>query len=359
MALSQKFDGLELPPSADFHAHLRDGAMMESVTKTVRQGGANTALIMPNLVPPITTVASALAYKARLEALDPKVNYLMTLYLHESITPEVVREAKAAGLVGIKSYPAGVTTNSSSGVISYEPFYPVFAEMEKCGLVLNLHGECPSDESKGINIMNAESRFLSTLKSINAAFPHLKIVLEHCTTAAAVAAVKECGPTVVGTITAHHLYLTIDDVADDPFNFCKPIAKLNTDRDALLQAAVGGNSKFFLGSDSAPHDISKKKGGRGKTAAGVFTQPYITQLVVDAFEKAIERGFIQEEAVTKELLVNFVSGFGRAFYEVPDNTGEVIILRRKGEVIKDAFFGEGVEVVPFRRGQETWSIEWK
>ncbi len=129
------------------------------------------AYVMPNLVPPLVSASDALAYKDRLRRQDPSINYLMTLYLHEKITPAVVKGAKAQGIVGIKSYPAGVTTNSSSGVLSYEPFYPVFTAMEQCGMVLNLHGECPSDHAKNITILNAESTFLPTLKDLHANFP--------------------------------------------------------------------------------------------------------------------------------------------------------------------------------------------
>jgi dihydroorotase len=129
------------------------------------------AYVMPNLVPPLVSASDALAYKDRLRRQDPSINYLMTLYLHEKITPAVVKGAKAQGIVGIKSYPAGVTTNSSSGVLSYEPFYPVFTAMEQCGMVLNLHGECPSDHAKNITILNAESTFLPTLKDLHAKFP--------------------------------------------------------------------------------------------------------------------------------------------------------------------------------------------
>lgn len=144
---------------------------MEAVTPTIRQGGANVAYVMPNLTPPLTSASMALAYKDRLQKQDPNVDYLMTLYLHPDITPAVVKGAKAQGITGIKSYPAGVTTNSSSGVISYEPFYPVFTAMEQCGMVLNLHGECPSDQAKNITILNAESSFLPTLKDLHAKFP--------------------------------------------------------------------------------------------------------------------------------------------------------------------------------------------
>jgi len=199
MPLASKFDGLELPASADFHVHLRDGAMMKAVVPTIRSGGCNTCYVMPNLVPPLTSVSDAMAYKARLQEQDPSINYLMTLYLHGSISPAIVKGARAQGIVGIKSYPAGVTTNSGSGVLSYEPFYPVFSTMEQCGMVLNLHGECPS--GKDITILNAESSFLPTLKSLHAMFPKLKIVLEHCTTKDAIEAVRQCGPNVVGTIT--------------------------------------------------------------------------------------------------------------------------------------------------------------
>ncbi len=126
---------------------------------------------MPNLVPPLTSASDALAYKNRLQQEDPTINYKLTLYLHEKISPAVVRGAKSQGIVGIKSYPAGVTTNSSSGVLDYEVFYPVFQAMEECGMVLNLHGECPSDHGKNITILNGEASFLPTLKSLHAKFP--------------------------------------------------------------------------------------------------------------------------------------------------------------------------------------------
>jgi dihydroorotase len=174
MAFAAKFDGMELPASADFHVHLRDGEMMKAVVPTIHQGGVDVVMVMPNLIPPLTSSSAVLAYKQRLLEQDPSINYLMTLYLHESISPAVIKEAKAQGIVGVKSYPAGVTTNSDTGVISYESFYPVFAAMEQCGMILNLHGECPSDHSKDITILNAESNFLPTLKSLHAKFPNVR-----------------------------------------------------------------------------------------------------------------------------------------------------------------------------------------
>ncbi len=206
-------------------------------------------IVQPNLVPPVTTVSAALSYHDRLQKLAPDVTFLMTLYLHPSITPETIAEAKRAGIYGVKAYPAGVTTNSQAGVLDWEQFYPVFAAMEEHDLVLNLHGEVPSIPSadEDISIMNAEPLFLPTLLKVHQRFPKLRIVLEHCTTKKALEAVRSCGPTVAATITAHHLWITIDDVCGDVFNHCKPVAKTQVDRVALVRAVVEGNEKFFFG----------------------------------------------------------------------------------------------------------------
>ena len=198
MALSN-LDGLELPAAADMHVHLRDGAMMSLVTPTIRHGGVNTVYVMPNLVPPITTVAHALAYQKRLQTLEPNVTFLMSLYLHPDITPETVVEAKKAGITGIKSYPAGVTTHSEHGVMSYEQFYPVFSAMEEQDMVLNLHGELPPSAGQDITVLNAEESFLPTLKDLHRRFPKLRIILEHCTTAAAQAARDPDGRALLGS----------------------------------------------------------------------------------------------------------------------------------------------------------------
>ena len=354
----EAFHGMELPAPADFHVHLRDGIMAELVTPTIRQGGVNTVFVMPNLVPPITTVSHALEYKSRLESIEPDVTYLMSLYLHPSITPETVKEAKEAGIAGIKSYPAGVTTNSSSGVVSYEQFYDVFAEMERQDMVLNLHGEVPSSATNDVTVLSAEESFLPTFKDLHRRFPKLRIILEHCTTAAAVEAVKSCGPTVSATITAHHLFLIIDDWAGDPHCFCKPVAKLPSDRKKLLQTAVSGNSKFFLGTDSAPHPAISKRGD--KVAAGVFTQPYAVGLVFSAFEQAIENGVLIESDVTREKLQGFLGGYGRAFYRVPDSKGEKVTVKKDAVQISSSLQSKdgSIEVIPFRRGKPTWSVEW-
>lgn len=301
----------------------------------------------------------------------------MSLYLHPSITPDTIREAKRAGIAGVKSYPAGVTTNSSSGVVDYESFYPVFAAMEEVDMVLNLHGEAPpsqltnSDASDAITVLNAEEAFLPTLRSLHERFPKLRIILEHCTTAAAVDAVKQCGPTVAGTITAHHLFLTIDDWAGDPINFCKPVAKLPSDRVALLQAATSGSPKFFFGSDSAPHLLSAKKGltdgglGAGKCAAGVFTQPNVVGFVLEALENACQAGTINKDALSQERVEGFLGGYGRKFYGVPDASGRIKVKAGGGKVqnvrVGGASSGEGSMsdmVVTFRSGKPTYTVEW-
>lgn len=306
-------------------------------------------------MPPITTVDRALVYKKSLEAIEPRVTFLMSLYLHETVTPETIIDAKKRGVTGVKSYPAGVTTNSSSGVVDYTQFYSVFAEMERQDMILNLHGECPS--AGDVTVMSAEERFLPKLFELHERFPKLRIILEHCTTAAAVEAVKKCGPTVAGTITAHHLSIIVDSWAGDPFCFCKPVAKTPADRDALLRAATSGDPKFFFGSDSAPHPAASKRGG-DKIAAGVFTQPYTTQIVLDAFEQACQNGVLKEEDITQDTIEGFLSKHGRAFYGLEQETKEFITLDRKGEKIVNILQSDKVDVVPFRRDQETWSLSW-
>lgn len=358
------FDNLSLPASADFHVHLRDGEMMEAVTPTIRQGGVDTVFVMPNLIPPITTVEHALSYQKKLHYLAPNVQFLMSLYLHPSITPQTIFDAKAAGIAGVKSYPAGVTTNSASGVFDYSLFYPVFGAMEATDIVLNLHGEVPPSHSPDTTVLNAEESFLPTLLDLHQRFPKLRIVLEHCTTAAALDAVRKCGPNVVGTITAHHLFLSIDDVVGDPLNFCKPVAKLPGDRLALLKAALGGEVKFFLGTDSAPHPLHSKRGGRdseemGKCAAGVFTQPYATQLVLEAAEMAVRQGIVQGGAGLVRNLKGFLGESGRMFYGLSESEEKIRIKARDENVVSVLDVGSGKDkVVPFRRKEPIYSLEW-
>lgn len=283
----------------------------------------------------------------------------MSLYLHPSITPEIIQKAKAGGVTGVKSYPAGVTTNSAQGVMSYEEFYPVFEEMERVDMILNIHGELPSSAGEDITVLNAEESFLPTLLDLHKRFPKLRIILEHCTSAAAIEAVKACGPNVAGTITAHHLFLIVDDWAGDPHCFCKPVAKLPSDRRALLRTAISGDPKFFLGTDSAPHPAVTKRADR--YAAGVFTQPHAVGLVIDAFEQAVDAGVLKVEDVTEEKLKGFLCDYGRQFYNVRDERNEKIVLRKGSATIANSLVTEdgSLEVVPFRRGKLTWGVEWR
>ncbi|WVR08445.1 dihydroorotase, homodimeric type [Kwoniella sp. DSM 27419] len=354
-------DQIVLASPADFHVHVRQGKMCELVTPQVAKGGVRTAYVMPNLVPPLTSTEAVLAYKSELERIDPSVEWIMTLYLHPEVTPDEIRKAAKAGVKGVKSYPRGVTTNSNSGIEDYGVYYPVFRAMEEEGMVLNLHGEVPSDAEKNISILNAEVHFLSHLKTLALEFPKLRIVLEHATTSAAVEAVTFLPSNVACSITAHHLYLTIDEVAPQPHHFCKPLAKEPKDRKALQQAVLSGNPKFFLGSDSAPHPLTSKTanltedGSVSACAAGVYTSPILIPLVATLLESfgALDK------------LEGFVSRHGRDFYGVPAKKGQELTLKRTGGGEKDGlvsgtFKGDGIEVLPFWTGKKlTWEISQK
>ncbi|BEI85135.1 hypothetical protein CcaverHIS002_0505360 [Cutaneotrichosporon cavernicola] len=348
-------DTITLPAPADFHVHVRQGAMCELVTPHVAAGGVRTAYVMPNLVPPLTKTEAVLEYKKELERIAPNVEWLMTLYLHPEVTPDEIRKAAKAGVSGVKSYPRGVTTNSSSGIEDYGVYYPVFEAMEEEGMVLNLHGEVPSDDEKNISVLNAEKHFLEHLRKLAADFPNLRIVLEHATTAEAVECVASLGSNVACSITAHHLWLTIDTVAPQPHHFCKPLAKEPRDRKALQGAVRSGNPKFFMGSDSAPHPSASKMpsiseaGELHSCAAGCYTSPYLIPLVATLLESfgALDK------------LQGFVSDNGRAFYKIPAKAGEEVVIRRPAVAVKvpSKLEGHGNEVVPFWAGRELgWEI---
>ena len=341
-------DSIDLGKPGDFHVHLRDGPMKELVTPAVHEGGVSVCYVMPNLVPPITDPARAIEYGQSLTALDPRTKYLMSLYLSPEVTPEVIKQAAKLGVSGVKVYPAGVTTNSDQGVSDYEPFYPTFAEMERQNMVLNLHGECP--HGPGIHVLNAEHKFLPMLETLHKQFPKLRIILEHCTSKAAIEAVKRCGDSVAATITAHHLFLTVDSWGGNSFNFCKPVAKLPEDREALVEAATSGSPKFFYGSDSAPHPVEAKMKGQG-AAAGVYTQSYGIAYVTQAFAKVGKL----------ENLRKFVTESGKKFYQISDSelsSGSVRVVKRKAAVAKDISKGD-LSVVPFMAGSELdWEVEW-
>eukprot|EP00123_Amoebidium_parasiticum_P013496 comp21989_c0_seq1/m.31788 comp21989_c0_seq1/g.31788 ORF comp21989_c0_seq1/g.31788 comp21989_c0_seq1/m.31788 type:complete len:342 (-) comp21989_c0_seq1:153-1178(-) len=337
---------LTIPAAEDFHVHLRHGAMMDMVVPKIKEGGVCRVLVMPNLTPPITTIDQVVSYRQQLQALDPSIDYLMTLYLHPDLTPEVIDQAAKVGVTGVKSYPRGVTTNSDSGIESYETYYPIFRAMEKNNLILHLHGEVPSNPEKNICVMNAEEHFLEHLDALHRDFPNLRIILEHATTKKAVDKVLSLGSTVSASITAHHLELIVDHWAGRPHHFCKPVAKYPADRDALRAVAVSGHEKFFLGSDSAPHNITTKECACG--SAGVFTTPLLLPYVVNTLTNL---------GATKENIVKFTSANGRAFYKVAD-MGKTVTLVRQPQKVPANYAYEGGVVVPFLAGETIgWSIK--
>eukprot|EP00375_Theileria_parva_P001844 XP_764519.1 dihydroorotase [Theileria parva strain Muguga] len=253
----------------DLHCHLRQGELMEKVVKYVRKGGwfvlntYNRVLVMPNTVPEITSCSQALEYRKKLLELDPNVEYLMTLYLTDDLSSEDLRNnAKKCHVQGVKCYPSGVTTNSDRGFNSFEKYYPLFSEMEKIGVSLHLHGELP-----GAPPLTAEKEFLPIVENVCRKFSSLKVVLEHVTSKDSLQVVKRI-QNLAATITPHHMRLTVLDVLNtaenvtlqnvtkhlrDPYAYCKPLAKFEEDRHAILETLKSGHPRFFLGSDSAPH----------------------------------------------------------------------------------------------------------
>ncbi|KAJ3057377.1 hypothetical protein HK097_008472 [Rhizophlyctis rosea] len=325
---------------------------MKLVTPLIRKGGVSTALVMPNLKPTISNTDQALAYKAELQALAPEVQFLMTLYLNPDLTPAEIEKAAKAGVVGVKSYPRGVTTNSEGGIEDYRIYYPVFEAMQKHNMILNLHGEIPSDPDNDICVLNAEERFLSHLKQLHTDFPTLRIVLEHATTKAAVEAVKSLGDTVGCTITVHHLQLIVDDWAGQCHHFCKPVAKYPHDRAALRQVIKDGHPRFFLGTDSAPHPRHLKE--NASSCAGVFTGSHVLPYLATILESfgALDR------------LQSFACENGRRFYQLGERSataGQVTLQRTEFTVPEELEYvdDEGAEraIVPFMAGKKlTWSF---
>lgn len=333
-------DKIEMPVADDLHVHLRQDDLMHTVVPLINKGGVGRVLVMPNLKPVLKTTEQALNYKQQLLSIDGQIEYLMTLYLNSELTIAEIQKAAEAKIIGIKSYPRGVTTYSENGIENYENYYEIFAEMEKLGLILNLHGEVPSNAAKNICILNAEEKFLEHLEKIHKNFPKLKIVLEHITTAAAVTKVKELGSTVAATITPQHLDLTVDDWAGKNHNYCKPVAKYPSDREALRQVVQEGHPKFFLGSDSAPHLRSDKE--TACACAGIFSAPLLLPYLADTFEKL--------NCLAK--LKDFCSTFGREFYNLPPLNRKITLKKLKQKVP-----AEYNHVVPYRAEEElNWSI---
>jgi len=331
----------------DWHLHLRDGTALRAVLPFTAARFAR-AIIMPNLVPPITTTALARAYRRRiLDALprDAKFEPLMTLYLTDRSDPAEMQLAKASGIVwGCKLYPAGATTHSDSGVTQIRHIDAVLARMSELDLVLQMHGEVTDS---AVDVFDREARFIDTvLAPLVERFPRLRIVLEHVSTRAGVQFVTSAPPGIVATITPHHLLLNRNALFAGgirPHHYCLPVLKSEADRVALVAAATSGNPKFFLGTDSAPHARAAKEAACG--CAGIFSAHAGIELYAEAFAAA---GALPR-------LPGFASEFGADFYGLPRNEDRITLLKDPWPVPQSIAFGDE-ELIPLRAGEQ---MEWR
>ena len=334
-------DTLTITRPDDWHLHVRDGAALAAVVPaTARQFGR--AIIMPNLKPPVTTAAQAVAYRERILAAVPKGTSfvpLMTLYLTDRLPPEEIRRAKAAGVVAVKLYPAGATTNSDAGVTDIRRTYETLEAMQREGLLLLVHGEVTDPE---IDLFDREKAFIDQkLIPLREDFPGLKIVFEHITTREAVQYVGEAGPHTAATITAHHLLYNRNAIflgGVRPHYYCLPVLKREEHRRALVNAATSGSTKFFLGTDSAPHPAHLKEHATG--CAGCYTALSALELYAEAFDAS--------GALDK--LEGFASVHGPAFYGLPRNAGTVTLQRERWVLPESVPFGDA-QLKPLRGGE--------
>ncbi|HEX4240975.1 MAG TPA: dihydroorotase [Steroidobacteraceae bacterium] len=338
---------LTLARPDDWHVHLRDGGSLRAVAAfTARRFGR--AIVMPNLKPPVTTVELARAYRDRvLESLPRGARFepLMTLYLTDQTPPAEIDRAKTAGFVhGIKLYPAGATTHSGAGVTDIRKVYPVLERMEELGVPLLVHGETPSAD---VDVFDREAHYIDrSLAPAIARFARLKVVVEHITTAHAVEFVSHVREGVAATITPQHLLHNRNALFAGgirPHYYCLPILKRERDREALVAAATGGSARFFLGTDSAPHERAAKESACG--CAGMFTAHAALELYAEAFEAA---GRLDR-------LEGFASRFGADFYGLPRHTERITLVKEPWTVPADYPFGDGT-VVPYRAGE---AIAWR
>ena len=325
---------ITLPRPDDWHLHLRDGAMLKAVLPETARHFAR-AIIMPNLVPPVVTLADAAAYRERILAALPEgmtFEPLMTLYLTEGTDPADVERAAASGLVkAVKLYPAGATTNSQSGVRDLDKVMPVLETMARIGLPLCTHGEVTAAE---VDIFDREAVFIDTvLDPLRRRLPDLRVVMEHITTEEGVAYAAEGGDRLAATITTHHLIINRNHILAGgikPHYYCLPVAKREKHRLALRKAATSGSPRYFLGTDSAPHVDALKEHACG--CAGCFTATNTLSLLAHVFE--------QEGALDK--LEGFASRHGPAFYHLPVNAPTITLEKRAeactwpGKIISEA-----------------------
>ena len=325
----------------DWHVHLRDGEMLQRVAPyTARQFAR--AIVMPNLVPPITSAEAAIAYRERIVAVTgPGFTPLMTCYLTDDIGPEEVARGFEQGVwIAAKLYPAGATTNSASGVTNVRNIYPVLERMEQIGMVLCVHGEVTDPD---VDVFDREAVFIDrVLEPVTRDFPQLKIVFEHITTSEAVRFVQDSGPNIAATVTPQHLVINRNAIFAGglrPHFYCLPVAKREEHRLAVRTAATSGSPKFFLGSDSAPHARQAKESACG--CAGIFNAPFALESYVQVFED--ENSLDRFEV--------FASLNGPRFYGLPINEDR-ITLERSGQEVPASIDG----LVPFHAGE---TLRWK
>ncbi|CAN5675386.1 dihydroorotase [soil metagenome] len=330
----------------DWHLHVRDGdALLTVVPHTAAQFGR--AIIMPNLKPPVTTAAQALDYRKRILAAVPdgvQFEPLMTLYLTDNLPADEIKRAKDAGVVAVKLYPAGATTNSDAGVTDLRKTYKTLEAMQREGLLLLVHGEVTSSD---IDLFDREAVFIDTqLIPLRKDFPELKIVFEHITTREAAHYVREADSFTAATVTAHHLLYNRNAIFTGgirPHYYCLPVLKRETHRVALVEAATSGNNKFFLGTDSAPHPAHLKEHATG--CAGCYTAHAALEMYTEVFDAA--------GALDK--LEAFASFNGADFYGLPRNRGTVTLKRESWTPPESFVFGEA-ELKPLRSGE---ALPWK
>ena len=330
----------------DWHLHVRDGEVLNTVVPhTAAQFGR--AIIMPNLRPPVTTAAAALAYKARIQAAVPaslSFEPLMTLYLTDNLPADEILRARDAGVVAVKLYPAGATTNSDAGVTDLRKTYKTLEAMQKAGPLLLVHGEVTSPD---IDLFDREAVFIDTqLIPLRRDFPELKIVFEHITTRDAAQYVTEADRFTGATVTAHHLLYNRNAIFTNgirPHYYCLPVLKRETHRLALVDAATSGNAKFFLGTDSAPHPAHLKEHASG--CAGCYTAHAAIEMYAEAFDAA---GALDQ-------LEAFASFNGADFYGLPRNIGSITLQRESWTPPESFAFGEA-QLKPLRSGE---TLPWK
>jgi dihydroorotase len=331
----------------DWHLHLRDGTLMQSVVPDTARQFAR-AIVMPNLRPPVTTTEQALAYRARILAALPagaKFEPLMTLYLTDNTSAEEIKKAKASGIVhAVKYYPAGATTNSDAGVTDIRKTYPALEEMQRCGMPLLVHGEVTDP---AVDVFDREAVFIErVLQPLLKDFSKLRVVFEHITTQDAAQFVASAPDNIAATITAHHLLYNRNAMFKGgirPHYYCLPVLKRETHREALVKAAISGNKKFFLGTDSAPHAQHTKENACG--CAGCYTAHAAIEMYTEVFEQA--------GALDK--LEGFASFYGADFYGLPRNTQQVTLRKEEWQVPATMGFGEH-RLVPLRAGEK---MKWK